>query len=62
MIKFYTGKIIGTIGAYFWKHGGWTGDETYGDLQISGKIGYHMITKGLVLMGIIPDDLRKILK
>lgn len=57
MIKFYIGKVIGTIGAHLWQNGGWTGDESYEDLTITGKLGYNMFMRGMKLMGITPEDL-----
>ena len=62
MLKFYTGKIIGTIGARLWKIGGWTGDERCEDLKVTGKIGYHMFVKGLKLMNITPEKIGTCLK
>lgn len=59
-MRFFIGKVIGTIGAYLWQNGGWTGDERYEDLKVTGKIGYRMFTTGLTLMGITPDELEKI--
>ena len=58
MIKFYTGKIIGTIGAYLWKNGGWTRSNNYEDLKVIGKLGYQMFLRGLKLMGFTPDELK----
>lgn len=59
-MKFFIGKAIGTIGAHLWQNGGWTGDERYEDLKITGKIGYRMFCTGMNLMGITPSDLEKI--
>ena len=54
-------KIIGRgmafIGAYLWQNGGWTGDERYEELKITGKLGYNMFCAGLRLMGVSPDEL-----
>ena len=58
-MKFFIGKVIGTIGAYLWQNGGWTGDERYEDLKVTGKIGYQMFMTGMKLTGITPDDLQK---
>lgn len=46
------GRWMVTIGANLWQNGGWTGDETYEDLTISGKLGYNMFCKGIDLMGV----------
>ena len=55
-MKFIIGRGIGTIGAYFWQNGGWTGDECYEDLKVTGKLGYHMFCVGLRLMGVPIDE------
>ena len=57
MLKKFIGEVIGTIGAHLWQNGGWTGDERYEDLTVSGKIGYRMFCAGLKLMDITPEDL-----
>lgn len=59
-IKWFIGFVIGRIGAFLWEHGGWTGDERYEDLKITGKLGYRMFCTGLELMGIRPDDIGKL--
>ena len=56
-MKFIIGHGIGTIGAYLWQNGGWTGDERYKDLKVTGKLGYHMFCAGLRLMGVPIDEL-----
>ena len=53
------GKVIGLIGARLWQNGGWTGDERYEDLKVTGKIGYHMFLAGMKLMGITPEQLER---
>ena len=58
-MKKIIGKVIGTIGAYLWQNGGWTGDERYEDLKVTGKIGYQMFMTGIKLMGITPEQLEK---
>ena len=58
-MKFFIGKVIGTIGAHLWKNGGWTDDSRYEDLKITGNIGFQMFLTGMKLMGITPDDLQK---
>lgn len=59
LFKTFIGKIIVFIGACLWQNGGWTGDERYEDLKLTGKIGYHMFCTGMKLMGITPDDLER---
>lgn len=58
-MKFFIGKVIGTIGAYLWEKGGWTGNESYEDLTVTGKIGFRMFFKGMNLMGRRPLTLKK---
>ena len=50
-MKKIIGHCIATIGARLWHNGGWTGDERYEDLKVTGKLGYHMFCTGLSLMG-----------
>ena len=52
-MKKFLGRTIATIGAWLWENGGWTGDESYDDLKLTGKLGYHMVCTGLKLAGII---------
>lgn len=56
-MKKFIGRGIATIGAHLWQNGGWTGDERYEDLKVTGKLGYRMLCKGFELMGITPDKL-----
>ena len=51
-MKMCIGRCMAIIGAKLWENGGWTGDETYADLSISGKLGYNMFHKGIDLMDI----------
>ena len=59
-MKKLIGRGIGTIGAWLWQNGGWTGDECYEDLKVTGKLGYHMFCTGLRLMDISPEELENI--
>ena len=56
-MKRFIGRGIGFIGASMWKNGGWTGDERYEDLTITGKLGYHIFCTGLRLMGYTPEHI-----
>jgi hypothetical protein len=56
-MKKIIGRCVATIGARLWQNGGWTGDERYEDLKVTGKLGYHMFCTGLSLMGISPNEL-----
>ena len=54
------GWTIAEYGARLWEKGGfWTGRD-YEDLNIVGKIGYHLMIKGLTLAGTTPEDLEKL--
>ena len=55
-MKKIIGRGIAIIGAYLWQNGGWTGDERYEDLNIMGKLGWHMFCAGLDMMGKVPVD------
>lgn len=55
-MKKFLGRTIATIGAWLWENGGWTGDESYDDLKITGKLGYHMVCTGLKLAGIVWEE------
>ena len=55
------GYVITKVGANLWENGGWTGEEQYKDLKMTGKLGYNLCIVGFKLMGLTPDDLRKIL-
>lgn len=57
-MKKFIGTVIAKIGASLWQNGGWTGDESYTDLKVTGKIGYKMLCTGLELMGITPDKIK----
>ena len=56
-MKRFIGHIIALIGAHLWKNGGYTGDERYEDLKVTGKLGYMMFTTGLRMMGTTTDDI-----
>lgn len=50
-MKKFIGRILASIGAHLWQNGGWTGNESYEDLTVTGKLGYNMFCNGLKLMG-----------
>lgn len=56
-MKKIVGRCIAFIGACLWENGGWTGDERYKDLKVTGKLGYNMFCTGLKMMGITLDDI-----
>lgn len=56
----FIGDRITMFGARLWENGGWTGDETYNDLKISGKIGFNLFMLGCKLRGISVDDINRI--
>lgn len=56
-MKRFIGHIIALIGAHLWENGGYTGDERYEDLKVTGKLGYKMFTTGLRMMGTTTDDI-----
>ena len=56
-MKKFIGRGIALIGACLWQNGGWTGDERYEDLKVTGKLGYHMVCTGLRMMGVSLDKL-----
>ena len=55
-MKKFLGRTIATIGAWLWENGGWTGDESYDDLKLTGKLGYRMVCAGLKLAGIAWEE------
>lgn len=59
-MKMFLGRFVSYIGAHLWQNGGWTGDETYDELKVSGKIGYRLFMIGCDLMGLTIDDLKNI--
>ena len=61
-MKIFIGHVIAHIGAHLWENGGYTGDERYEDLKVTGKLGYNMFTTGLRMMGITMDDIETMLK
>ena len=61
-MKRFIGHVIAYIGAHLWENGGYTGDERYEDLKVTGKLGYKMFTTGLRLMGTTMDDIENMLK
>ena len=50
------GKRIALIGGHLWQNGGWTGDETYEDLNVKGKIGYKLFRLGCKIMGLYKNE------
>lgn len=58
-MKNFIGRVIATIGAKLWAKGGWTGDESYEDLKVTGKIGYKMFCLGLSMMGVTQEILER---
>ena len=56
-MKTLIGKYMAIIGARLWETGGWTGDETYTDLSVRGKLGYNMFCTGLKMMGVKLDEI-----
>ena len=56
------GCVITKVGAKLWENGGWTGEEQYNDLKLTGKLGYNLCVVGFKLMGITQDDLNKMLE
>lgn len=56
-MKRFIGHVIAHIGAHLWENGGYTGDERYEDLKVTGKLGYKMFTTGIRLMGATTDDI-----
>ena len=61
-MKRFIGHVIAHIGAHLWENGGYTGDERYEDLKVTGKLGYMMFTTGLRMMGTTTDDIENMLK
>ena len=61
-MKRFIGHVIANIGAHLWENGGYTGDERYEDLKVTGKLGYRMFTTGLRMMGTTTDDIENMLK
>lgn len=55
------GITIAKVGAHLWENGGWTDEGQYKDLKITGKLGYHLVCRGLGLMGITPDNIDKVM-
>lgn len=58
-MKKIIGYRIAFIGARLWQNGGWTGDECYEDLKITGKIGYKLFCVGLDMMGVTREELER---
>ena len=61
-INRFIGPVIAHIGALLWENGGYTGDERYEDLKVTGKLGYKMFTNGLRMIGTTTDDIENMLK
>lgn len=61
-MKKFIGRVIAHIGAWLWEIGGWTGEERYEDLKVTGKLGYQMFCTGITMMDITPDDLENAVK
>lgn len=61
-IKYNIGLIMGRIGVRLWERGGWTGDESYEDLTMTGKLGYHLLRIGMfTFMGLTVEELESII-
>ena len=61
-MKRFIGHVIALIGAHLWENGGYTGDERYEDLKVTGKLGYKMFPTGIRPMGATTDDIENMLK
>lgn len=60
-MKKYIGFVIARIGARLWEKGGfWNESERYEDLKASGKLGYKLFCKGLLIAGITEKEINQI--
>lgn len=57
-MKMWLANQLIISGTRLWENGGWTGDETYNDLTISGKIGFNMFCLGCKMKGWTEEDIK----